>query len=192
MALYMIGFVTYGATLVFYAAVFPRLARNTPHSRKLREKYQAGEISAEEYEVEESLEKNRISNISTVRSWSRVSHPSPVLFFQDPQQHRIHRHPLPGFGSVIAFGWTPQGQQLRFGDVGEERRLGFPSPLTSSLLGSTRTGFWSVSGGVSSSLHGTVLKTLTRYPVIFQEPRPGPPIPKGSSYLTIGWKQVGY
>ena len=66
MALYMIGFVTYGATLVFYAAVFPRLARNTPHARKLREKYQAGEISAEEYEVEESLEKNRISNISTV------------------------------------------------------------------------------------------------------------------------------
>jgi hypothetical protein len=33
----------------------------------------AGEISAEEYEVEESLEKNRISNISTVRSWLRFS-----------------------------------------------------------------------------------------------------------------------
>ena len=73
MALYMIGFVTYGATLVFYAAVFPRLARNTPHAHKLREKYQTGEISAEEYEVEESLEKNRISNISTVRSWSGFS-----------------------------------------------------------------------------------------------------------------------
>jgi len=67
MALYMIGFVTYGATLVFYAAVFPRLARNTPHARALREKYENGEISAEVYEQEESLEKNRISNISTVR-----------------------------------------------------------------------------------------------------------------------------
>jgi len=78
MALYMIGFVTYGATLVFYAAVFPRLARNTPHARKLRGKYQAGEISAEEYEVEESLEKNRISNISTVCSRSKTSPPSPV------------------------------------------------------------------------------------------------------------------
>jgi len=85
MALYMIGFVTYGATLVFYAAVFPRLARNTPHARKLREKYQAGDISPEEYEVEESLEKNRISNISTVRSWSGFSPLSPGLFFQDPQ-----------------------------------------------------------------------------------------------------------
>ena len=69
MALYMISFITYGATLVFYAAVFPRLARNTSHARQLRGKYEAGEISAEEYEVEESLEKNRISNISTVRSW---------------------------------------------------------------------------------------------------------------------------
>jgi hypothetical protein len=66
MALYMIGFISYGATLVFYAAVFPRLARNTQHSRDLREKYDHGEISTEVYEREESLEKNRISNISTV------------------------------------------------------------------------------------------------------------------------------
>ncbi len=66
MGLYMVGFITYGATLVFYAAIFPRLARNTPHARQLREKYENKEIPAEEYEVEESLEKNRISNISTV------------------------------------------------------------------------------------------------------------------------------
>ena len=26
--------------------------------------------------------------------------------------------------------------------------------------------------------------------VIYQQPRPGPPLPKGESYLTIGWKQV--
>jgi len=25
---------------------------------------------------------------------------------------------------------------------------------------------------------------------IFQQPRPGPPLPQGSSYLTIGWKQI--
>lgn len=66
MALYMIGFISYGATLVFYAAVFPRLARNTHHSRALRASYEAGEIDHEVYETEESLEKNRISNISTV------------------------------------------------------------------------------------------------------------------------------
>ena len=27
-------------------------------------------------------------------------------------------------------------------------------------------------------------------PVIYQQPRPGPKLPKGESYLTIGWKQV--
>jgi len=62
----MIGFITYGATLVFYAAIFPRLARNTQHSRTLRTRYDSGEITREAYEVEESMEKNRISNISTV------------------------------------------------------------------------------------------------------------------------------
>lgn len=66
MGLYMVGFISYGATLVFYAALFPRLARNTAHARALKEKYDAGVIPREVYEVEESLEKNRISNISTV------------------------------------------------------------------------------------------------------------------------------
>ncbi|PSR81037.1 hypothetical protein PHLCEN_2v6568 [Hermanssonia centrifuga] len=68
MGLYMVGFIAYGATLVFYAAVFPRLARNTAHARSLKEKYENGEIPREEYEQEESLEKNRISNISTMHS----------------------------------------------------------------------------------------------------------------------------
>lgn len=71
MASFMIGFITYGGTLVFYAAIFPSLARNTPHARTLRAAYEAGEISREDYELEESLEKNRISNISTVSSFSR-------------------------------------------------------------------------------------------------------------------------
>jgi len=30
------------------------------------------------------------------------------------------------------------------------------------------------------------------YLVIYQQPRPGPKLPKGESYLTIGWKQVIY
>ena len=66
MAIYMTGFISYGATLVLYAANFPRLARNTWHTRDLREKHERGEIPLEVYEREESLEKNRISNISTV------------------------------------------------------------------------------------------------------------------------------
>ena len=34
------------------------------------------------------------------------------------------------------------------------------------------------------------LVTIHTSLVIFQQPRPGPPLPKGESYLTIGWKQV--
>ena len=85
MALYMIAFISYGATLVFYAALFPRLARNTPHARKLRNKYEAGEIEREEYELEESMEKNRISNISTVSNnqlymWYYLTHSDRVFY----------------------------------------------------------------------------------------------------------------
>ena len=72
----MITFISYGATLVFYAAEFPRLARNTPHARKLRNRYETGEIEREEYELEESMEKNRISNISTASN----NQPYVVLF----------------------------------------------------------------------------------------------------------------
>jgi hypothetical protein len=68
----MISFTTYGATLVFYAALFPRIARNTPHARQLKEKYESGEITSTEYEIETSLEKSRISNISNA---------SLILFF---------------------------------------------------------------------------------------------------------------
>lgn len=66
MSLYMIGFTSYGATLVFFSANFPRLARNTPYARELKERYQNGEIPLEVYEIEESMEKNRICNIATV------------------------------------------------------------------------------------------------------------------------------
>lgn len=69
MALYMISFITYGSTLAFYMAVFPRLARNTPHARRIRDKYERGELSAQEYEVEESLEKNHLCNTATTLSY---------------------------------------------------------------------------------------------------------------------------
>jgi hypothetical protein len=36
------------------------------------------------------------------------------------------------------------------------------------------------------------LEGLLAGTVIYQQPRPGPKLPKGESYLTIGWKQVIY
>lgn len=137
MALYMIGFVTYGATLVFYAAVFPRLARNTPHARRLREKYENGEIPAEEYEREESLEKNRISNISTTHS---------------------------NIGYIVTLCLN----------------LSLLLPLQNNPLVDNYTlvltnAYWVITG---------------IWWFIFQEPRPGPPLPKGEHYITVGWKQI--
>lgn len=66
MVLYMTSFISYGTTLPLYFAVFPRLARNTSHTRSVCRKYENGEVTREEYEREESLEKNRLSNYTAV------------------------------------------------------------------------------------------------------------------------------
>ncbi|KAF8865715.1 hypothetical protein BDZ45DRAFT_372840 [Acephala macrosclerotiorum] len=69
MVFYITACITYGATLVFYAAVFPRLARYIPHVRKARdEELEEGNISQAEYDKIESLERNHVSSISTAYS----------------------------------------------------------------------------------------------------------------------------
>ncbi|KAG1803157.1 vacuole effluxer Atg22 like-domain-containing protein [Suillus variegatus] len=113
MILSIISFVSYSITLVFYAALFPRLARNTPRVRQLREKYETGEISPEVYDQEESLEKNRITDIFTV-------------------------HSNVGFVTTLLLN------------------LALLLPMANNL----------------------------------KESRPGPELPKGEHYLTIGWKQI--
>lgn len=137
MGLYMVSFITYGATLVFYAALFPRLARNTPHSRELRRKLENGEITPEVYEKEESLEKNRISNISTT-------------------------HSNIGYLFVLLLNLS-----ILLPLMDNPRVNNFTIVLTN--------GYWVICG---------------IWWFIFQQPRPGPPLPKGESYFTIGWKQI--
>ncbi|EJD01666.1 MFS general substrate transporter [Fomitiporia mediterranea MF3/22] len=137
MALFMVGFISYGATLVFYAALFPRLARNTSHSRKLRDMLENGAITAEEYEREESLEKNRISNISTM-------------------------HSNIGYIATLCLNLS----------------LLLPlanNPKVNNYVIVLTNAYW-------------VLLGIWWF--IYQEPRPGPPLPKSESYLTVGWKQI--
>ncbi|KAH9021166.1 vacuole effluxer Atg22 like-domain-containing protein [Lactarius pseudohatsudake] len=50
----------------FFAAIFPQLARNTPHSRELRVRHERGELSLEAYEKEKSIEKSKISSVGMV------------------------------------------------------------------------------------------------------------------------------
>jgi len=68
MGIYVIGYICYGLTFAFYAASFPRLARNTRRIRELKERYNRGEITAEACQQAESLEKSRISSFSLVRA----------------------------------------------------------------------------------------------------------------------------
>ncbi|KAF8166982.1 MFS general substrate transporter [Pholiota molesta] len=137
MALYMIGFITYGATLVFYAALFPRLARNTLRSRTLRDQYEAGQITREEYEVEESLEKNRISNISTTHS--NIGYIATLCL---------------NLSVLLPLANNPKVNN-------------YTLVLTNA--------YWVVMGV---------------WWFVFQQPRPGPPLPKGEHYITIGWRQI--
>ncbi|KAF7789383.1 hypothetical protein EIP86_000327 [Pleurotus ostreatoroseus] len=137
MALYMVGFISYGATLVFYAAAFPRLARHTAHARALKEKYENGDISRDEYELEESLEKNRISNISTTHS---------------------------NIGYIVTLALNLS--------------LLLPlatNPKVNNYVIVLTNGYWILTG---------------IWWFIYQQPRPGPPLPKGEHYVTIGWKQI--
>jgi MFS-type transporter involved in bile tolerance (Atg22 family) len=138
MAMYVVAYIAYGATLVFYAAVFPRLARYMPHVRKAREEdLKEAKISRQEYDEIESLERNHISNISTAHSnigylFTLVLNLSVLL----PLQNNTYSNNL-------------------------------ALCLTNS--------YWVVLGV---------------WWFIFQQKRPGPKVPKGSNYATIGFKQI--
>jgi MFS-type transporter involved in bile tolerance (Atg22 family) len=139
MVLFIVGYVSYVTAMVFYLAVFPRLGRNTPHSRNLREKYENGQISVEEYEREESLEKSRISNISMVHN--NVGYTTTSVL-------------------NMALLLPPNTAN---------------NPLVDNYTLALDTSYWVLVGV---------------WWFIYQLPRPGPPLPKGENYLTIGWKQI--
>ncbi|KAI9447640.1 MFS general substrate transporter [Lactarius indigo] len=137
MALYIISFTSRGVIIAFSAAPFPQLARNTPHSRELRERHERGALSVEAYEKEKSIEKNKISSVSTA-----------CLFI----------------GRVVALS-LDLSLLLPLSD----------NPKVDNYVIVLTTGY--------SVLFGT-------WWFIFQQPRPGPKLPKGESYLAIGLKQI--
>ncbi|KAL5339159.1 autophagy-related protein 22-like protein [Aspergillus crustosus] len=138
MAMYIVTYVAYGATLVFYAAVFPKLARYVPHVRRAREEdLREGRITQREYDAIESLEKNHISNISTA-------------------------HSNIGYLAVLL---------LNLSVLIPMKGNNYANNLAICLTNS----YWVVLG---------------IWWFIFQQKRPGPKVPDGSSYATIGFKQI--
>jgi hypothetical protein len=51
-------------TLTFWIAAFPRLARDTPEIQEAAQKVKEGAMTEEEYEVADSMQRNRLSNMS--------------------------------------------------------------------------------------------------------------------------------
>ncbi|PYH92605.1 hypothetical protein BO71DRAFT_329585 [Aspergillus ellipticus CBS 707.79] len=138
MGLYVVSYIAYGATLVFYAAVFPRLAHYMPHVRKAREEdLREGRISQEEYDAIESLERNHISNVSTAHS--NIGYLATLIL-----------------------------------------NLSVLLPLQNN----------SFSNNVALCLTNSYWVILGVWWFIFQQKRPGPKVPKGSNYATIGLKQI--
>ncbi|GME35470.1 putative mfs general substrate transporter protein [Neofusicoccum parvum] len=138
MGLYIVSYIAYGATLVFYAALFPRLARYMPHVRKAREEdLKEGRISQADYDRIESLEKNHLSNISTAHS-----------------------------------------------NIGYLLTLAINLSVLLPLQGHDYANNW------AHFLTNSYWIVLGIWWFIFQQKRPGPKLPQGSNYATIGWKQV--
>lgn len=155
-------FVTYGASLVFYAAVFPVLAHNMPEIRALRREMRrevrsvfgpkvtptAAQVEnsptvlelRNKLALEEALERNHISNIST--TWSNIG------FF------------LVG---IILYGvfrvYDPDGS----------------NPYDANVASFFCGAFWLVCA-------------IPWF--IAQRKRPGPSIPSHEKWYFVGWKQV--
>lgn len=64
--LYMIGLIAYQMTITFWTAAFPGLARNTPELRKKAEEYEAGEITRDEYDFVDMMQRNRLQNVAFI------------------------------------------------------------------------------------------------------------------------------
>ncbi|OQV02542.1 hypothetical protein CLAIMM_07727 [Cladophialophora immunda] len=64
--LYMIGLISYQMCITFWTAAFPGLARNTPEMREKAVQYENREISRDEYDFADMMERNRIYNVAFI------------------------------------------------------------------------------------------------------------------------------
>lgn len=64
--LYMVGLIAYQMCITFWTAAFPGLARNMPEMRQKAEDYENREITREEYDFADMMQRNRIYNLAFV------------------------------------------------------------------------------------------------------------------------------
>lgn len=63
-ALYILGLIAYQTTLTFWTAAFPGLARNTPEMKAAAQRYLAGEIPRDEYDVADTMKRSQLANMA--------------------------------------------------------------------------------------------------------------------------------
>ena len=56
--------IAYQTTLTFWTAAFPSLARNTPELRLKAEQYTAGNITRDEYDFADMIQRSRLANMA--------------------------------------------------------------------------------------------------------------------------------
>lgn len=62
--LYIVGLIAYQLTLTYWTAAFPSLARNTMHLKDSRVAYENEEITLQELDRRDEMERSRLSNVS--------------------------------------------------------------------------------------------------------------------------------
>lgn len=64
--LYMVGLIAYQMCITFWTAAFPGLARNMPEMRQKAEEYENGQITRDEYDFADMMQRNRIYNVAFI------------------------------------------------------------------------------------------------------------------------------
>ncbi|RMY60688.1 hypothetical protein D0864_13054, partial [Hortaea werneckii] len=62
LGLYIVGLIAYQLCLTYWTAAFPGLARNTSELREKAQQFEAGVISRDDYDKEDSMKRNELSN----------------------------------------------------------------------------------------------------------------------------------
>jgi MFS-type transporter involved in bile tolerance (Atg22 family) len=62
--LYIVGLICYQLTLTYWTAAFPSLARNTPEMKQAARDYEGGDITLQDLDRRDEMERSRLSNVS--------------------------------------------------------------------------------------------------------------------------------
>ncbi|GKU12761.1 autophagy protein [Fusarium langsethiae] len=62
--LYIVGLIAYQMTLTYWTAAFPSLARNTPQLKEAALQFESGDITQQEMDRKDEMERSRLSNVA--------------------------------------------------------------------------------------------------------------------------------